>query len=246
MPKIFSPTTSSALVPNTPIPQPHCRAELCVYHDIVSPKRSNPLQRLLPIGTDSVFPLGQLAFSQLLVLMDSTGLTRMPLLNQSGVALLALLLPPWDFLTSLASLGQDISLAAGRQRIRVLSLDLIFIEAQFIDLCCGFLCPMGLDWHRDCPYAPPGLPWPLSPPTFISVALVLIFAPQIFYKVSDGTVVTACVWFHQQQWVRHGPVLWIWILHSNSMSWTPGTLQKTLGEIILGLHLVFVSHTCLK
>lgn len=148
--------------------------------------------------------------------------------------------------TSWASLGQDISLAAGRQRIRVLSLDLIFMKAQFIELWCGSSCLMGLDWHRDCRYAPPGLLWPLSPPSFTSVALVLIFAPQVFYKVSDRTVVTACVWIHHKQWVRHGSVLWIWILHSHSMSWMPGTLQKTLCEIILGLHLVFISHSCLK
>lgn len=72
-----SPIASSALVPNRAIPQPHCRAELHMYQDIVSPRSSNPLWRLLPISIDSISSLGQLAFYQLLVLMDSTDLTGM-------------------------------------------------------------------------------------------------------------------------------------------------------------------------
>lgn len=117
-----------------------------MHHDIVPPKSSNPLWRLIPIGIDSILSLGQLAFSQLLILVSLAWL----LLNQPGVALLGvLLLPPQDFLTLLtpasASPGQNISLAAGRQRMRALSLDLIFMEAQFIDLCCGSSCLLGLE-----------------------------------------------------------------------------------------------------
>lgn len=57
--------------------------------------------------------------------MDSTGLIGMASPYQTGLALLALLLSPWDFLTLLTpastSLGQGVSLGAGRQRMRVLS-----------------------------------------------------------------------------------------------------------------------------
>lgn len=61
--------------------------------------------------------LGQLAFSQLLVLKGSTGLGGMASPHQPGLALLALLLAPWDCLTpptpAPALLGQGVSLAAG-------------------------------------------------------------------------------------------------------------------------------------
>lgn len=67
------------------------------------------------------YRLHQLSFSQLLVLMGSMDLGGMASPYQPGLALLALLLAPWDCLTLLtpapAPLGQGVSLAAGGREL---------------------------------------------------------------------------------------------------------------------------------
>lgn len=101
--------TSSAFIQDRPIPHPHFRVELCVY------QRAGIHSKGFCI--DSISSLKQLAFSQFPVLMGSMGLSGMASPYQPGLALLALLLAPWDCLTLLtpapAPLGQGVSLTAG-------------------------------------------------------------------------------------------------------------------------------------
>ena len=166
---------------------------------------------------------------------------------------MALLLASWDCLTPLtpapAPLGQCVSLAAGGREWWCWVLALIFTGPLFINLCCGSSCPSELDWPSNCPYVSTctfssGLPWPFSPATFTSmVALVLMFAPQVFCKVADRAFTTVSVWNSPQ---------------ATGKTWTPlrdlnsSQQQHVLDardltcEITLDLHFFLIPFMCLK